>query len=227
MVVIQSLKSDRPESESSGSFVTRYGLDRQDGQSIPEFVHGIQTIDTSANRMVIVRRTNAQSLDDDSEAAMVMAVSPRHRVFRNLKIVDGSELHNQDFELATSKCLISADAAKRWFGTTEAIGQYIRLQGVAVLLVSGVFEFSDRPNTLLTSPEIVIPLATYDQRFATLDVTRRSGSFSASQVQYSEFQINTVDGSDVNDITDGIRQYLLRRYPDRDFRIKTLRLKTP
>jgi len=120
MVIIRAVEPDR--SGSSGSFVKRYGLDRQDAHSLPEFVRGIQAIQLSASRLLFVNRANPQTLESEMKAAMLTAVSPAHRIRRNFRIVQGSDLQKQDFSQATSRCLISTDFATWWFGTQSAVG---------------------------------------------------------------------------------------------------------
>lgn len=223
-VVIQAVKSENP---NNSGLVRRYGLDRQDVHSIPESVAGVKGIEAAAERVVVIQRTNRQTLDTEDKAILATAISAGHRIRRNLQIVHGNVLQDEDFERATSRCLISTDLATAWFGEQLAVGKYLHIQGIAVLLVTGVFENDDQPKNLISLLDVVIPLKTYDQRFPALTVERSSGSFSAWQMQYSEFELHLADSANTKSVTDKLGFYLQHHHPGREFHIKRILLKAP
>ena len=222
MVIV---RAERTKADADSSFVMRYGMDEQDVQSIPEFVHGIEAVYPTMSQQRVATVTDLKSLDAVDRLVDVTGLVPEHRLLRRLKVISGSDLQPQDFELGTSRCLISTSIAEALFGEANPVGRYVTLQGIEPVLVTGVFEHPEDPSLHTSSLDIVIPIKTFRQRAATTNIKRSAESFSAEQCVYCELQIHVAEGIGTTTLIRGVRKYLEQRYRFREFQFVPTRLR--
>lgn len=132
----------------------------------------------------------------------ILGVSADYAVVRNMKMLDGQFLSDQDVRSGRLVTVLGRRLAEDFFGQNDPIGQYIRIKGQAFAVI-GILEIGGVIGGYDSAA--LIPITTAQQRlFGGLDA-------ASSSFQLSTLLLQVNDQDDINLVQADVEQ-LLRRH---------------
>lgn len=124
-------------------------------------------------------------VDNRQKSVQVDGVGIHHDKLQNVKFIQGAMFSQADLDNFSQYAIISQKTQKELFGTTQALGKVMILNGVPIRVV-GVFDYKGIEGNFDRSLKVWIPYRTYQIRFAgdsselgSMTVLLKSGYSSA------------------------------------------------
>jgi len=217
-IIIRSQKP--PESADGGggskgrqSFVSRYGLSREDVRLIEESFPNAEVI-------VPLKEVGGQILREDKRrTSQAYGVTPELLRLANLSVDRGRYLTSADLDERASVAVIGHELAKVMFPFEDPLDQTIRIDArpmkiVGVLAPVGL---SGGAGAALVGRDLNfdlhIPITTAVATFGDMVFRSSSGSRQASNVQVSEVYVSAATTADVMPLAKLIERLLEVRHP--------------
>ncbi len=133
----------------------------------------------------------------ESKSTTVVAVTPSYQVVRNISLLDGSFINDDQNLGRASVTVIGVDVADKLFGHRDGlVGETIRIEGqpfrvIGVLAPQGGSSFGSEDN------EVLIPLATAQARLLT---RKNPDAVDVIYVQAVDFQSVTAASDEISQI---------------------------
>jgi putative ABC transport system permease protein len=197
------LRSVPPDAQSSASRrndnVLIYGITREDLQAIRESVKTGVLKDVVA--VVPLRDAGLEVVKDEIKArANAVATTPEFMPVANLSLVSGRFLTDDDMKNQRAVCVLGAGACQQLFGTSNPLGQKIRMQRPFLLArvfeVVGVMQpvgLAGGAGSALTGRDlnldVYFPLTANDAMFGDTIAKVSSGSRERQILQLSDTYI--------------------------------------
>jgi putative ABC transport system permease protein len=220
-VILDSVKP--PESRKASSerqWVLKYGLTFKDRDQIESTVPGLAGI-------LPVHKYNERAwYGSHKEEVDVLGVLPEHFSGTRLRIAKGRPFTEEDDKLRRPVCVAHASLLRALGFYGDPLGHML-LVGEQLYEVVGLLEDQEFRGTMrkaLATPEageneIYVPYRTVLSRVGTMSVSRRSGSFEASNVELNQIIVEVDRQEDVVLVARMLRAVLERFHEDKDFRI--------
>ena len=220
-VILDSIKP--PESRKAGNertWVLKYGLTFRDLEQIKATVPAV-------SRVLPVHKYSERAwYESRKEEVDVLGVVPEHFRVAKLKIAKGRALTDEDESERRAVCVVHAALLRAlgWYG--DPLGHKLMV-GNQLYEVVGLVEDQEFRGTLrkaLATPEageneIYVPYQAVLSRVGTMSVSRRSGSFEASNVELNQIVVEAASQEDVLPVARMLRAILERFHEDKDYRI--------
>ena len=220
-VILDSVKP--PESRKAGNqrqWVIKYGLTFRDLEQMKS------TIPNLAGVLPVHKYAERAWYESRKEEVDVLGVVPEYFAATKLRVAAGRAFDEADETARRAVCICHASLLRAlgWYG--EPLGHKL-LVGEQLYEVVGLLEDQEFRGTLrkaLATPEageneIYVPYQTVLARIGTMSVSRRSGSFEASNVELNQIVVEASRQEDVLPVARMLRAILERFHEDKDFRI--------
>ena len=215
-IIVRSVKPPRENAsnQASNSFVLRYGLLRSDfellSKTIPTVEQAIPIREVSKPCRYLHREMNCR----------IVGCSPDYRDVNHLNMAQGRFISDEDRRKKDNVAVLAAGAAQTLFQYEDPIGKTVKVADKRYMIV-GVTESREASAAIGGSMsgqdynnDIYIPLETMRARMGDLDVDRRTGSFSAEQVELNQITLRIKDKDQVVATAAVIRESLAHNHKD-------------
>ncbi len=178
-----SVKS-RIDREKQPTFLIRYGLLRDDVKRL----EALQDVDIA----VPIRAFEAavRRLDVDVRSRVVGTVPDMLRLPGG-KVANGRFLTQQDVRHRQNVCVIGERIAESHFEGRSPLGQHLQINDQVFTVVGVLNEGKGGESAVASSSDVYIPITTMRSRFGDIVIERRSGSFSATSYEISQFWLRS------------------------------------
>lgn len=220
-VILESVKpAENKGGSSTRQWVSSYGLKFRDLKQIQETVPG-------ASRVLPVHSYTEQAwVGSRKEEVIVLGVTPGHVEAIKQKVAKGRTITEDDERERRNVCLVHIQLLRAlgWYG--EPLGFDLRV-GEQVYEVVGILEseeFRGLTRKALAAPgqrenEIYAPYSTVLSRVGTLSMSRRSGSFEASDIELNQIVVEAAHQDDVLILSRMLRAVLAKNHDQQDWGI--------
>jgi putative ABC transport system permease protein len=220
-VILDSVKP--PESTKGGStqsWVLSYGITFRD-------LEQVRTTVPAVARLLPVHKYSERAWHESrKEEVDVVGVVPEHFAATKMRIARGRGFTEDDGRDRRPVCVLHASLLRALGYYGDPIG-YRLLVGNQLYEVVGLLEDEEFRGTLrkaLATPEqgeneVFAPYETVLGRIGTMSVSRRSGSFEASNVELNQLIVEVGRQEDVLAVARMLRTVLERFHEDKDYRI--------
>ncbi len=215
-IIVRSVKPPRENAsnQASNSFVLRYGLLRSDfellSKTIPTVEQAIPIREVSKPCRYLHREMNCR----------IVGCTPDYRDVNHLNMAQGRFISDEDRRKKDNVAVLAAGAAQTLFQYEDPIGKTVKVSDKRYMIV-GVTESREASAAIGGSMsgqdynnDIYIPLETMQARMGDLDVDRRTGSFSAEQVELNQITLRIKDKDQVVATAAVIRESLALNHKD-------------
>jgi putative ABC transport system permease protein len=220
-VIVNSVKP--PESSSGGSTrqrISEYGLKFKDREQIEATVPGLVRVLPVHSYVERVWHGSSR------EEVVVLGVTPDHFAAAQLEVAAGRGITEDDERERRPVCVVHLRLLRSIGHYGPPIG-YQLLVGEQYYEVVGLLkdeEFTGYARKALTAPEsreneVYAPYSTVIARIGTMSISRRSGSFEASNVELNQVLVEVGHEDDVEPVARMVRAVLEQSHPDRDYEI--------
>jgi putative ABC transport system permease protein len=219
-VIVNAVKP--PESrtaETNRSWISRYGLTFRDFQQIRDTVPGLRRVLPVHSLKDIAWRGSRKV------PVTLYGVTPAHLDVLNLKVAQGRPILPVDEAARGRVCVIRSSLARELGYYGEMLALRLRI-GDDFFRVVGVLadeEFASHTQKALgidrKTAEIYAPYETVLTRRGTLSVTRRTGSFEATDVELNQIVVEAEAEDRVLPIARMVQRVLERNHDERDYEI--------
>ena len=218
-LIVASVKPPQDSSDSTRrARILKYGLTREDYERFA----AIPTV----WRALPIRAFPAEIwyLENKFDGRVV-ATTPRYAEMNRLQLLAGRFLTDRDEETFDNVAVLGFDVARELFRYEDPIGKSIKM-GNHYYRVVGVMDYRIPSAGIGGSlaredynKDVYIPLSTCRARFGAWIIDRRSGQFSAEELELSQVTLSVRDVKDVRP-TAAILKTLLEKYHDKpDYQI--------
>jgi putative ABC transport system permease protein len=220
-VILDSVKP--PESKKAGNqrqWVIKYGLTFRDFEQVKA------TVPAVARVLPVHKYSDRAWFESRKEEVDVLGVVPEHFAATKLRVAKGRVLTEDDDRQRRAVCVCHASLLRALGYYGEPLGHEL-LVGDQLYRVVGLLEDTEFRGTMrkaLATPEageneIYVPYHTVLARIGTMSISRRSGSFEASNVELNQIVVEAKSQDDVLPVARMLRAILERFHEDKDFRI--------
>jgi putative ABC transport system permease protein len=220
-VILDSVKP--PESRKAGNqrqWVLKYGLTFRDFEQVKT------TVPSIARVLPVHKYSDRAWYESRKEEVDVLGVVPEHFTATKLRVAKGRAFTADDDRARRAVCVCHASLLRALGYYGEPLGHRL-LVGEQLYEVVGLLEDTEFRGTMrkaLATPEsgeneIYVPYQTVLSRVGTMSVSRRSGSFEASNVELNQIVVEAKSQDDVLPVARMLRAVLERFHEDKDFRI--------
>ena len=220
-VILNSVKP--PESKQGGSerqWMSSYGLTFKDMAQIEETVPGLRRV------LPVHSYTERTWHGSRREEVVVLGVTPAHFAATKLRVAEGRVLTEDDERERRPVCVVHQQLLRAlgWYGAPLG---YRLLVGEQIYEVVGILEdeeFRGHVRKALASPdqqenEIYAPYSTVLTRIGTKSISRRSGSFDATNVELNQMIVEVARQDDVIAVARMLRRVLESFHEQKDYEI--------
>lgn len=210
-LIIRSVKPPEDSTQGQRRQILGYGLTRDDYDRISQTIPTVwRTLPLRAFRFEI-------RYGDRSYDGRVVGTTPRYAELNKLNLAQGRFLSERDEEILDNVTVLGAETASLLFRHEDPIGRSVRMNNHYYRIVGvmshrmptagpgGSFAAED------FNKDAYIPLSTCRSRFGDYIVDRRSGTFSAEEVQLTQITLSVRDTAEVRPTADVIAA-LLKKY---------------
>ena len=196
-IIVRSVKPPKETagSQSSSSFVLRYGLLRADydllSKTIPTVEQAIPIRELTKSCRHLHREMNCR----------IVGCTPEYLDVNHLALAQGRFISDKDRRDKTNVAVLASGSAQDLFQYEDPLGQSIKIAdryytivGVtrareASAAIGGSMSGQDYNN------DVYIPLETMRARMGDLDIDRTTGSFSAEQIELNQITLKINEGN--------------------------------
>jgi putative ABC transport system permease protein len=220
-VILDSVKP--PESRKAGdkrNWISKYGITFKDYEQVKATVPGI------VRALPVHKYVDRAWYGSRKEEVDVLGVLPEHFAATKLSVARGRALNEEDERERAAVCVVHVALLRAlgWYG--EPIGHKL-LVGEQIYEVVGLLDDQEFRGTLrkaLSTPEageneIYAPYQTVLARRGTMSVSRKSGSFEATNIELNQIVVEAATQADVLPVARMLRAILERFHTDKDYRI--------
>ncbi len=207
-IIVRSVKPPDDSSATKKSWVTAYGLTRQD-------IERIETLGDSIVRMVPLRvfPSEARYLERVVNTR-VIGTTPEYADVHKFELAGGRFLTVADDRDRKNVCVLGSEVADMLFPFEDAVGRAALIRGSEFTVIgvlrermptggSGGSQAAEEYNS-----DVYIPLNTSVARFGEVISVRTSGSRMNEKVQYNQVTITVTDIDKVRPVGDAIKELL-------------------
>ncbi len=215
-IIVRSVKPPRENAgdRAQNSFVLRYGLLRADfdllSRTIPTIEQAIPIRELTKPCRYLHREMNCR----------IVGCTPDYRDVNHLHMAQGRFITDEDRSRKDNVAVLAAGAAQTLFQYEDPLGKTVKIADKRYAIV-GVTESREASAAIGGSMsgqdynnDIYIPLETLRVRMGDLDVDRRTGSFSAEEVQLNQITLRVIDKDHVLQTAEVIRESLRVNHKD-------------
>ncbi|HUG19025.1 MAG TPA: ABC transporter permease [Planctomycetaceae bacterium] len=216
-IIVKSVKPSQQKStaSSSGSFMLRYGLLRDDLRLLsPDQIPHV------TNAIPIREVDQALRNRHREMEGKLIGCSPEYQETNNLKMSRGRFLSHHDLFQMQPVCVIAAEVAETLFPGEDPLHKSFQV-GTDFYEVVGIAKPRGATAAIGGSlagrsynKDVYIPLRTMQVRLGDDNIQRGQGSFSAESVQLHQITIQVDDEKNVLPTAEVIKETLLRNHKD-------------
>ena len=216
-VILDSVKPERvrrkEEQDSHQSWVARYGLTREDLEVLEDNVPEIEAI--------VPMRIMLEDVQSSLETAdiNVVATEADYPWVMDHAVKQGRFLTEVDDARAQAVCTLGADAARRLFPLSAAVGEVIQVGGQHFTVV-GIMERKGQTGSsgILSNPDNAawIPLRTSFARFGRRQVRQGGGTSEATEIEVNRAVLRVADGLPLAPVAAIARNLVEQRHRQED-----------
>lgn len=220
-VILNSVKpAENRQGAAQRTWISTYGLRFRDLEQIEATVPGLR------RALPLHSYTEKAWHGSRNEEVVVLGVTPGYLEAAQLAVAAGRPLSEADERERRSVCLVHLQLLRSlgWWG--DPIGYRLTV-GEQVYEVVGLLEdeeFRGLTRKALASPEqreneIYAPYETVLARIGTLSMSRKSGSFEASNIELNQILVEAEDETQVLEVSRMLRAVLERLHDQKDWEI--------
>ena len=216
-IIVRSQKppeTDQPQGGQARSFVSRFGITRDDLRVLQFNLPDAETI-------VPLKSVGSQVLRDGRRmVSQSFGTTPDLQKVANLRIARGRYLTAEDMEQRINVAVIGSEVASRLFPFDDPLGATFRIDD-KVMTVVGLLApvgLSGGAGAALVGRDlnldVHIPLTTARLIFGDTVIRRGSGNFQANDVQIEEIYISSPSRDRVMGDSERIKRVMAARHPN-------------
>lgn len=200
------LESVRPADR--GPQAARYGITRRDLEAIGEMLPEIVTAVPIRWQQQEVRRGG------EVVTARLVGTTADYQRLHEIDLASGRFLSAADTDRLRNVAVLSSRVARQLFGTSDAVGQSVRV-GRQAFTVVGVLATRDAEMP----HDVYLPLATMRARLGDTVVTQTAGAFEVERYEISRLELELARASDLAETTAVVTQLLEQVHDDDSIRV--------
>ncbi len=213
VIVVKSVKPETPNAIG----IVPHGLTRDDYRRIATRIPNVR-------RAIPVREMSAEvRYGSRSDHGRLIGTTEAFAGANGMKVARGRFLTEKDLKRLDNVAVVNREVVRKLFLDEDPIGKSIRIDRNYFLIVGVVQnrEVSDRPDVV--GLQVFIPVTTIRARMGDVQISRRSGSFDAEQIELNRIEIIVQDSANVATTVDAIQRILRPFHEKPDYSVEVVR----